>query len=139
MQPTPQPVKPPRFFIVMGVSGAGKTTVGQALAAALGWDFYDADHFHPPENIARMSGGIPLSDIDRHPWLVALHDLISACLAEDRPGVLACSALKKRYRQALYAGFKQVQLVYLRGDYGTILERISERIDHYMRPEMLRG
>ena len=139
MQPPSRPVEVPRFIIVMGVSGAGKTTVGQALSVALGWDFYDADHFHPPENVAKMTAGIPLNDNDRHPWLVALHDLIAGCLAKNHPGVLACSALKKRYRQTLYGHLPQVQLVYLRGDFTTILARMDRRSDHYMKPEMLRS
>ena len=88
----------------MGVSGSGKTTVGLALAGRLGWDFYDADAFHPPENIAKMAAGIALDDGDRAPWLGTLHDLIASCLAHHTPGVLACSALKQRYRQTLLAG-----------------------------------
>ena len=87
----------PRFFIVMGVSGSGKTSVGKTLADRLGWDFYDADDFHLPGNIAKMASGIPLDDSDRAPWLASLHDLISSSLQADRPGVLACSALKVRY------------------------------------------
>ena len=83
-----------RFFIVMGVSGSGKTSVGKSLAKHLGWDFYDADDFHPPENVAKMAKGIPLTDSNRIPWLAALHELISSSLAQNRPGVLACSALK---------------------------------------------
>src|SRR5688572_27463455 len=90
-----------RFFIIMGVSGCGKTNVGQALAQHLGWDFHDADDFHPPANIAKMAEGTPLDDSDRAPWLAALHDLISSGLKKNQPGVLACSALKERYRQQL--------------------------------------
>ncbi len=78
----------------MGVSGCGKTTVGKALAAKLGWDFYDADDFHTPEGIAKMGSGIALDDNDRAPWLESLHTLISTCLEENKPSVLACSALK---------------------------------------------
>lgn len=99
-----------RFFIVMGVSGCGKSSVGETLAEHLGWDFYDADDFHPPENVAKMGSGIPLNDSDRAPWLASLHDLISASLKADRPGVLACSALKERYRQQLLDGNKGVQI-----------------------------
>src|SRR5574339_1247405 len=100
------------FLIVMGVSGSGTTSVGSSLAQHLGWDFYDADHFHPPENIAKMANGIPLDDSDRAPWLASLHDLISASLAQNRPGVLACSALKERYRQQLMDGNDKVQIVH---------------------------
>src|SRR5215207_7637585 len=88
-----------RFFIIMGVSGSGKTTVGKALASELGWDFYDADDFHPPENISKMENRIPLTDSDRAPWLAALHRLIESCLTRNCPGVLACSALKDSYRK----------------------------------------
>src|SRR5574338_290950 len=104
----------PVFYLVMGVSGSGKTSVGRALAAALGWDFYDADDFHPPENIAKMAGGNPLNDSDRTPWLSSLHDLISSCLKTNRPGVLACSSLKEHYRQHLLSGNAGVQIVYLK-------------------------
>src|SRR5688500_20393996 len=90
-----------RFFIVMGVSGSGKTSVGKSLAKHLGWDFYDADDFHPPENVAKMAKGVPLTDSNRAPWLAALHKLISSSLAQNRACVLACSALTDSYRQRL--------------------------------------
>ncbi len=128
-----------RFIIVMGVSGSGKTSVGQLLAKQLGWDFYDADDFHPPENVAKMANGIPLNDSDRAPWLAALHNLISSSLIADRPGVLACSALKERYRQQLMDGNSHVQLVYLKGTYNLIWSRMSARSGHYMKPSMLQS
>jgi gluconokinase len=128
-----------RFFIVMGVSGCGKTSVGKALAGHLGWDFYDADDFHPPENISKMTNGIPLDDSDRAPWLAALHDLISSSLKMDRPGVLACSALKERYRQQLLDGNDGVQIVYLKGSYDLIWSRMEKRTGHYMKPDMLKS
>jgi gluconokinase len=121
----------------MGVSGCGKTTVGKALAAKLGWDFYDADDYHPSENIAKMSSGIQLDDGDRAPWLASLHGLISDCLNENRNGVLACSALKESYRQILLAGNQGLRIVYLKGDYELIWARMIDRSDHYMKPEML--
>ena len=127
------------FFIVMGVSGCGKTSVGEALAKELGWDFYDADDFHPPENVAKMANGIPLSDSDRAPWLAALHDLISSSLKADRPGVLACSALKESYRQQLIDSNPNVQIVYLKGSYDLIWSRMSARKNHYMKPNMLKS
>lgn len=127
------------FVIVMGVAGSGKTTVGQALARRLGWDFYDADGFHPIENISKMASGIPLGDADRAPWLASLQALISASLKEKRPGVLACSALKESYRQQLVQGNDDVLLVYLRGDYELIWSRLAARQDHYMKPEMLQS
>ena len=128
-----------RFFIVMGVSGSGKTRVGKSLAKHLGWDFYDADDFHPPENVAKMAKTIPLTDSDRAPWLAALHELISSSLARNRPGVLACSALKERYRQKLLEGNDGVGLIYLKGSYDLIWSRMSARKDHYMKPHMLQS
>jgi gluconokinase len=128
-----------RFFIVMGVSGSGKSEVGSSLAKHLGWDFYDADDFHPPTNVAKMAAGTPLDDSDRAPWLASLHELISTSLKKDQPGVLACSALKERYRQQLLAGNDDVQLVYLKGSYELIWSRMSARKDHYMKPHMLRS
>jgi gluconokinase len=132
-------MKPIRFLIVMGVSGCGKSSVGKALAEQLGWDFYDADDFHPPENVSKMANGIPLTDSDRAPWLAALHDLISSSLAQDHPGVLACSALKERYRRQLLEDNEGVQLVYLKGSHELISSRMSTRKDHYMKPEMLQS
>jgi gluconokinase len=128
-----------RFLIVMGVSGSGKTSVGKALAEHLRWEFYDADDFHPPENVAKMARGIPLDDSDRAPWLAALHDLISSSLRQNKSGVLACSALKERYRQKLMNGSEGVQLVYLKGSYDLIWSRMSTRTDHYMQPQMLQS
>ena len=124
-----------RFFIIMGVSGCGKTAVGQALAKELGWEFFDGDDFHPPANITKMAGGLPLTDEERAPWLTALHDLI----AQKSPGVLACSALKERYRQTLLAGNPQVQIVYLKGSYELIWSRMLLRTGHYMKPQMLQS
>lgn len=123
----------------MGVSGCGKSSVGQSLARSLGWDFYDADDFHPPENVAKMANGIPLDDSDRAPWLASLHDMILSSLKADKPGVLACSALKKRYRQQLMDGNDDVQLVYLKGSYDMIWSRMKKRTDHYMKPYMLKS
>ena len=128
-----------RFIIVMGVAGSGKTTVGKSLAEQLGWDFYDADDFHPPENIAKMTNGIPLNDADRAPWLDSLHALISSSLMHNRPGVLACSALKERYRQQMLEGNEGVQVVFLKGSYDVIWSRLSMRKDHYMKPQMLQS
>ena len=127
------------FFILMGVSGCGKTTVGKLLAARLGWDFYDADDYHSPTNIAKMAAGIPLSDEDRAPWLTTLHELIFTCLMNKRCGVLACSALKESYRQTLLVGTQAVQLVYLKGSMELLQARMAERIGHYMKPDMLQS
>ncbi len=127
------------FIVVMGVSGSGKTTVGKLLAQRLGWDFYDADSFHSPENIAKMAHGIPLTDADRAPWLAALRSLIQRCIAEKRPGVLACSALKDSYRDELTGGAADVRIVYLKGSYELIWSRIAARKGHYMKPDMLKS
>jgi len=129
----------PRFFLIMGVSGCGKTAIGKALASKLGWDFYDADDFHPPANIAKMANGIPLNDSDRTPWLASLHELISSSLIRNQPGVLACSALKERYRQQLLAGNPNVLIVHLKGSYDLIWSRMTARPGHYMKPAMLQS
>jgi gluconokinase len=128
-----------RFVILMGVSGCGKTTLGQLLAQRLGWAFYDADDFHPPANIAKMANGIPLNDADRAPWLAVLHDLISSCLLDNCSGVLACSALKERYRQTLLAGNENVKIIYLKGSFELIQERLAARAGHYMKSALLKS
>jgi len=132
-------IKNIRFFIVMGVSGSGKTSVGKSLAEHLGWDFYDADDFHPPANVEKMSNGMPLDDSDRVPWLASLHNLISSSLIHNKPGVLACSALKESYRQRLLEGNAGVQIVYLKGSYELILSRMTRRKNHYMKADMLKS
>ena len=129
----------PKFYILMGVSGCGKTAVGKLLANQLGWDFYDADDFHPPANVVKMAGGIPLDDSDRAPWLDSLRELILALLKADRSAVLACSALKENYRERLMKDNEGVQLVYLKGSYDLIWSRMSARQDHYMKPHMLQS
>lgn len=127
------------FFIVLGVSGSGKSTVGRMLADRLGCPFYDGDDFHPPENRDKMSRGIPLTDEDRAGWLQALADLIRRRLQADESGVLACSALKEKYRQVLRVDPARVRFVYLRGDYALILARMHTRRGHYMQPGMLKS
>ena len=123
----------------MGVSGSGKTTLGKALAQRLGWEFFDADDFHPPENIAKMTAGIPLSHSDRAPWLAALHNQLFSTLKAGRHPVLACSALKETYRAELLEGMDGVTVIYLKGSYDLILSRMSTRKDHYMKPRMLQS
>jgi gluconokinase len=127
----------PCFFIIMGVAGSGKTTVGRALAAALGWEFYDGDDYHPPENIAKMAAGIPLRDADRYPWLETLRCLIASRLRDGRSFVLACSALKAGYRDVLLKDNPGGQLIYLKGDYALIRDRLLRRSGHYMKSELL--
>ena len=125
------------FVIVMGVSGCGKTTVGKLLAKKMGCPFYDGDDFHPAANIAKMSQGIPLNDDDRAGWLAALADLIRATLQKGESGVLACSALKQKYRDKLRVDDQQVKFVYLKGSYDLIKARMEARPGHYMKPGML--
>lgn len=129
----------PTGFIVMGVSGSGKSTVGKALAKKLGWDFFDADDFHPPENIVKMAAGIPLDDSDRTPWLEVLSDQLFATLKAGRHPVLACSALKESYRRQLIEGKDGVEIIYLKGSYDLLLARMSQRQRHFMKPEMLKS
>ena len=127
----------PRVIVVMGVAGAGKTTHARALAAALGWDFLDADDQHPPANVEKMRAGAPLDDADRAPWLAALRARIEAHLAEDRPLVLACSALKQAYRDALGADRPRMRLVFLDGPRETLAARLGARAGHFMPPGLL--
>jgi gluconokinase len=129
----------PTIIIVMGVSGAGKTTVGRQLAEALGWEFLDGDDFHPPANVARMARGEPLTDADRDPWLDRLQAFIAQRLAAGEPAVLAASALKRDYRRRLHTGDRRVALVFLRGDYDLIQSRLGRRRDHYMPPALLKS
>ena len=123
----------------MGVSGSGKTTLGKALAQKLGWDFFDADDFHPPANIVKMAAGIPLSDSDRAPWLASLHEQLLSTLKAGRHPVLACSALKDKYRAQLLEGMDGIAIIYLKGSYDLIFSRMSIREGHYMKPEMLKS
>lgn len=119
------------IVVVMGVCGCGKTTVGKALAAALGWRFFDADDFHPPANIEKMAAGIPLTDVDRWPWLDRLAAEMGAIERAGGHAVLACSALRQAYRDRL-AVAGDVRFVHLRGDRATIAARVAARPGHYM-------
>ncbi len=125
-------------LVLMGVTGAGKTTVGEALAAELHWRFVDADEFHSPENVAKMHVGIPLDDADRTPWLRSLREAIVRWLQEGDNVVLACSALKDAYRRMLMVS-SEVRFVYLRGDYKLIADRLAARREHYMNTGLLRS
>jgi len=127
------------FLIIMGVSGCGKTTVGKLLSERLGWPFFDGDDFHSAENIAKMSRGNPLDDNDRAGWLISLANLIRGHLFENQPGILACSALKEKYRQILRLDPQRVKFIYLKGSYELILSRMDARDGHYMKPEMLKS
>jgi gluconokinase len=125
--------------VVMGVAGAGKSTVGEALARRLGCEFRDADSFHPPANIAKMKSGVPLSDEDRWPWLQAIALWIAGRRATGQLGVVTCSALKRRYRDVLAGGQGDVRLVYLKGDMALIAERLGARQGHFMPPALLQS
>lgn len=128
-------------IVVMGVSGSGKTTVGEALAKRLGWAFADADDFHPVANVEKMKHGIPLTDEDRAPWLAALHAAIEGWIAAGSGTVLACSALKRAYRDTLREGIDTAQLrcVYLQGSYELFDQRLLGRTGHYMPESLLRS
>ncbi len=121
------------IVVVMGVSGCGKTTIGKLLASRLGCAFLDADEFHPPENVAKMAAGTPLTDDDRKPWLQALNGK----LREQQNAVLACSALKESYRQLLSQGLAACRFVHLHGEIELIRARLAERQHRYMPASLL--
>jgi 6-phosphogluconate dehydrogenase len=125
------------FLIVMGVAGIGKTTIGRLLASHLNWPFYEADDYHPARNLLKMSRIQPLDDDNRHPWLDSLAEVIRSRLLGGGNGVMACSALKDKYRQLLCLDGHQVKFIYLAGSYAEILPRLQNRRDHFMKPEML--
>jgi len=127
----------PSNLVVMGVAGCGKSSVGQALAAALGATYLEGDSFHPPANIARMSAGIPLTDADRAGWLDALAARLAAGRARAEPMVLACSALKRRYRDRLRDADPALVFVHLAGSRELIAARMAERAGHYMPLSLL--
>ena len=124
-------------LIVMGVSGSGKSTVGEALAKRLGWLYEDGDKFHPASNVAKMSAGQPLTDEDRWPWLRAIAGEIDRLSAAGVHAVIACSALRRVYRDILVHGRNDVRIVYLDGTQALIAERLRRRKGHFMPPELL--
>jgi carbohydrate kinase (thermoresistant glucokinase family) len=127
----------PAAIIVMGVSGSGKSTIGALLAERLGWPFADADGFHPAANIAKMAAGQPLTDADRWPWLDAIAAHIEAARAAAQPVVVACSALRRTYRDRLRAGHKDLIFLHLAGEAGLIGERQAARQGHFMPPSLM--
>jgi gluconokinase len=129
----------PSVIVVMGVSGCGKTTVAKRLAERLGWRFAEADEFHSPANVAKMRSGTPLTDEDRGPWLAAIAEWIDASRAAGTPGVVTCSALKKRYRDILVGAREDVALVHLAGTYDLIAARMASRPHHYMPVSLLKS
>lgn len=124
-------------IVVMGVSGSGKTTVGEALARALGWRFIEGDAFHPAANVAKMSAGHPLDDDDRRPWLEALATEIARDDAAGRPSVVGCSALRRSYRDILRSGAEDVRFLHVHGDRALLWDRISHRPGHFFPPALL--
>lgn len=127
----------PSVLVVMGVSGSGKSTIGTQLALALHWDFEDGDWFHPARNIDKMHAGIPLTDEDRAPWLIAIADFIDQARLAGNHVVIACSALKRRYRAVIVGNRPDVRLVYLKGDIELISRRVATRHEHFMPASLL--
>ena len=125
------------IIVIMGVAGSGKTTLGKALCSRLGWSFYDGDDFHSAENVEKMSQGIPLSDGDRAKWLETLKVLIAEKYKAGENIILACSALKRSYRQQLRKSGAPIFFIFLEGSFDLILKRMDKREDHYMKTGML--
>jgi gluconokinase len=125
--------------IVMGVSGSGKSTIGQALATSLGWEFHDGDDLHSEDSKRKMHNGEPLTDLDRAPWLLAVRMLIASMLSSGRNGVVACSALKQSYRDEIVVDPASVKIVYLKGSQQLIARRLANRSGHFMNPSLLQS
>ncbi len=125
------------IVVLMGVSGAGKTTIGELLSERLGWPLLDADDFHPPANIEKMRSGIPLTDNDRWPWLDRLNGLLRERDSNGQSVLLACSALKQKYRDRLAAGCSNLRWVHLKGSFELIESRMTARKGHYMKAGLL--
>ncbi len=130
-------IEPPCALVVMGVSGSGKSTIAEQLAARLGWRYVDGDLFHPPANVAKMSAGHPLTDEDRWPWLRAIAAEIDRLAAAGERAVVACSALKRAYRDILVHGRNDVRIVFLDGTKDLIAKRLAARKGHFMPPGLL--
>ena len=125
-------------IVIMGVAGAGKTTIGRQLADDLRWEFYDGDDFHPPENIDKLRRNVALTDRDRRPWLERIHAAIEAWVARDESVVLACSLLKASYREIAFAGCRDaIRLVYLKTEYHVLRPRLLKRTGHFMHEALL--
>jgi gluconokinase len=127
----------PCALIVMGVSGSGKSTIADKLAERLRWTYEDGDKFHPASNVAKMSAGQPLTDEDRWPWLQAIADEIDKVCKDGRPAVIACSALKRSYRDILVHGRNDVRIIFLKGTQELIAHRLAQRKGHFMPPGLL--
>jgi gluconokinase len=124
-------------IVIVGPAGAGKTTVGRALADAQRWRFVDGDDFHTGAAVTRMRAGIPLTDADRAPWLASLHDVLATALDRREHLVLACSALRERYRTTLRGHLRNVRFVYLKADEQTLARRLADRGGHFAGPALL--
>lgn len=127
----------PAVVVIMGVSGAGKTAVAERLAERLGWKFVEGDALHPPENVAKMTRGEPLTDADRAPWLAAIAEAIDGWRRRRERGVITCSALKRIYRRQIIGDRSDVRLVYLQGTRELITRRLAARRGHFMPPTLL--
>jgi gluconokinase len=123
--------------IVIGAAGSGKTTIGEELARQTGWRFADADDYHSPAAIAKMRAGTPLDDADRTPWLVRLHAIAAAAIERREPLVIACSALKQRYRNVLRGPLRGIRFVYLKTDEPTLRRRLEQRSHHFAGPALV--
>lgn len=127
----------PRRYVVMGVSGSGKSEIGRRLAKRLGIVYVEGDEHHSPQSIAKMAAGTPLDDKDRHDWLLTLQSLIADAAQQDHGMVLTCSALKRRYRDLLRAGDPALVFIYLHGDRAVIASRMNQRTGHFMPKTLL--
>jgi gluconokinase len=127
------------ILVLMGVTGSGKTTIGTLLASRMGWEFAEGDAYHSKENIAKMQAGIPLTDEDREPWLRALHEVLLGWYKAGKSGVLACSALRQKYRDVLAEGIprSEIRFVLLEAPKEVLMERLSHRPGHFMNPALL--
>jgi carbohydrate kinase (thermoresistant glucokinase family) len=125
------------IVLVAGASGSGKTTAGALLAGRLGWPFEDGDDLHPAANVAKMHAGVPLTDEDRRPWLAAVMAWLDSRIAAGGQGVIACSALKRRYRDQLRQGRPELRIVFLEADRATLAARLASRHGHFFQPGLL--
>lgn len=126
-----------RYIVVMGVSGCGKSTVAALLAGRLGWEFTEGDALHPASNVEKMRQGVPLTDTDREPWLKEIARTIGGWRAAGKPGIVACSSLRRHYREIIADGAEDVRFVYLRGSFKLIEQRLATRQGHYMPVSLL--
>ena len=127
------------IILLMGVSGSGKTTIGALLSKELKWDFFDGDDFHDPSNVEKMAAGIPLTDEDRQTWLNTLHGIVTRLREEGKNGIIACSALKHSYRKYLMTRAEDVSLIYLKGNFEQIKQRLNDRTGHFVGESLLQS